>query len=293
MKAPPFEYHCPTTIHEAVGLLATLDNARLLAGGQSLMPMLAMRFAFPDHVIDLNRVAGLAGIALEGDVLRIGAMTRQRDLLDSPLVQDRLPLLAEAVAHVGHRQTRNRGTIGGSLCHLDPAAELVSVATALDAIIEITGPRGARTLPMAEFPLGYMTPALDSDEVLTAVRIPLPPARHGAAFVEFSRRHGDYAIVSAAALLVPDGDRIASASITLGGVGAMPLRFVAAEAALRGQRPGAALFAQAASLAGGIDAMEDALIPAWYRQRLAVTLTRRALDTAAARLHVPSLARAS
>ena len=284
MKPPAFDYHAPATVPEAVALLATLDNARLLAGGQSLMPMLTMRFAFPDHVIDLNRVEGLGGIALEGDVLRIGAMARQRDIMDHPTVRQRLPLLAEALTHVGHRQTRNRGTLGGSLCHLDPAAELVSVATALDATVEIVGPGGARDVPMAAFPLGYMTPALAADEMVTAVRFPLPPPGHGAAFVEFSRRHGDYAVVSAAALLTMGGGRIAAASVTLGGVGAVPLRLAAAEAALLGQRPGAELFAAVSAHAAGIDAMEDAQVPAWYRQRLAATLTRRALATAHARI---------
>ena len=285
MKPPAFEYYAPTTIAAVVGLLGSLDNARLLAGGQSLMPMLNMRFAFPDHVIDLNRVPELAGITLHGDVLRIGAMTRQRDIMDNPVVQTRLPLLAEALTQVGHRQTRNRGTIGGSLCHMDPAAELVAVATALDAMIEITGPAGPRTIPMAEFPLGFMTSAVAQEEMLVAVHIPLPPARHGACFTEFSRRHGDFAIVSAGVLLSLDGaGRIDRACVTLGGVGAVPLRLSAAEDALRGARPDPALFAAAAAHGATIDAMEDAQVPGWYRQRLAKVLVRRALDTAHARL---------
>ena len=290
MKPPDFAYHAPHTLAETLHLLATLDNARLLAGGQSLMPMLAMRFAFPDHVIDLNCVDGLAGIAQQGETLVIGAMTRQRDLLDHPTVQRRMPLLAEALALVGHRQTRNRGTIGGSLCHLDPAAELVAVMTALDATVEIAGPTGRRTLKMAEFPLGYMTPALEPYEILTAIRVPLPPPHHGACFLEFSRRHGDFAIVSAGAMLTLSGTgtgTIATASIVLGGVGAVPVRLTAAETRLTGQRPDETLFAHAADTAGSIDAMEDALIPAWYRARLAVTLTRRALISAHRRLGTP------
>jgi carbon-monoxide dehydrogenase medium subunit len=284
VKPPPFDYHAPATVAETVGLLTTLDNARLLAGGQSLMPMLNMRFAFPDHLIDLNRVAGLSGITLDGDTLRIGAMTRQRDILDNPIVQQRLPLMAEALTQVGHRQTRNRGTIGGSLCHLDPAAELVAVAVALDATIDIVGPDGARCIPMAEFPLGYMTPSLAPQEMLTAVSIPLPSGRHGHCFTEFSRRHGDFAIVSAAATLTLDAnDRIEHASVTLGGVGAVPLRMTEVEASLRGNQPSAALFAEAARGCNSIDAMEDAQIPAWYRRRLAVVLVRRALETAHAR----------
>jgi aerobic carbon-monoxide dehydrogenase medium subunit len=285
MKPPVFDYHAPTTIAEALGLLSTLDNARLLAGGQSLMPMLNMRFAFPDHVIDLNRIPELAGIAQIGETLRIGAMTRQRDIQDNPIVQQRLPLLAEALTHVGHRQTRNRGTIGGSLCHMDPAAELVAVAATLDAVIDITGPEGPRSIPMAEFPLGYMTPAVAPEEMVTAINIPLPPAHHGACFTEFSRRHGDFAIVSAAALLTLDAQgRIGQASITLGGVGAVPLRLTEAEMQLQGAQPGAALFTDVAALAADIEAMDDAQIPAWYRRRLATVLVKRALRTAHLRM---------
>lgn len=285
MKPPPFDYHAPTTIEETVGLLGRLENARLLAGGQSLMPMLNMRFAFPDHVIDLNRVEGLSGITLHGDTLRIGAMTRQRDIQDSPIVQQRLPVLAEALTHVGHRQTRNRGTIGGSLCHMDPAAELVAVAAAVDATVDVTGPGGPRSIPMAEFPLGYMTPSLAPEEIVTAVHLPLPQPRHGHCFTEFSRRHGDFAIVSAAVWLTLGADgAIEHASVTLGGVGAVPLRMAQAEAALRGAQPCPAVFAEAAGFGETIDAMEDAQVPAWYRRRLAVVLVRRALATAHARL---------
>jgi carbon-monoxide dehydrogenase medium subunit len=285
MKPPVFAYHDPRSIEEAVGLLGRLENARLLAGGQSLMPMLNMRFVFPDHVIDLNRIEALAGIVQEdAETVRIGAMTRQRDIADSALVQDRLPLLTEALAHVGHRQTRNRGTIGGSLCHLDPAAELVAAAANLDATIEIAGPDGVRTLPMAEFPLGFMTPAIAVDEMVTAVHIPLPQRGHGFSFMEFARRHGDFAIVSVAALLVLAPDRrIARASITLGGVGAVPLRMVEAEALLVGHEPGAALFKRAAETCRAIDALEDAQVPGWYRRQLAGVLMTRALSTARVR----------
>ncbi len=165
MKPPQFSYHDPRNLADVVGLLATLDNAKLLAGGQSLMPMLNMRYVLPDHVIDLNRVEGLSYIresngAREAGAIEIGAMTRQRDIEFSDLVRTRCPLLHEAIAQVGHRQTRNRGTLGGSLCHLDPAAELVAVATALDATVTVAGKTGARTIDFADFPAGYMTPAL-------------------------------------------------------------------------------------------------------------------------------------
>ncbi len=261
-------------------MLGRFENARLLAGGQSLMPMLALRFAFPDNLIDLNRIPALAGITLDAGTLRVGAMTRQRDLLDSAVARAHLPMLAEALELVGHRQTRNRGTVGGSLCHLDPAAELIAVATALDAMLEIAGPRGARTLPMAEFALGFMTPALEPDEMLTALRFPLPDAPQGACFTEFARRHGDYAIVSAAAVLWPQGGRIGRASITLGGVGPVPVRLEVAEAGLAGQSADKSAFAAAASCCEALEPMDDALVPGWYRRRLATTLVRRALATA-------------
>src|SRR5688572_23731656 len=170
MKPPPFSYHDPETVGDVVALLARLDNARLLAGGQSLMPMLNFRYVLPDHVVDLNRVEGLAYLREAGGALEIGAMTRQSDIERSSLARGRCPLMHEAILQVGHRQTRNRGTLGGSLCQLDPAAELVAVAAALDATVSIEGPRGKRELPFADFPAGYMTPALAPDEVLTGAR---------------------------------------------------------------------------------------------------------------------------
>lgn len=281
MKPPVFAYHDPTTIEEAVGLLGRLDNARLLAGGQSLMPMLNMRYAFPDHLIDLNRIEALTGIVEDGEALRVGAMTRQRDIADHPLVRGRLPLMIEALGHVGHRPTRNRGTIGGSLCHLDPAAELVAVAANLDATVEITGSRGKRTLPMAEFPLGFMTPAIESDEMVTAVHLPLPVRGHGYSFLEMARRHGDFAIVSVAVVLslAPSG-RVGHCAVTLGGATAVPLRMRETEAILMDGDPGPPLFKRAAAAARAIEAMEDAQVPAWYRRQIAETLIERALIAA-------------
>jgi carbon-monoxide dehydrogenase medium subunit len=170
MKPPPFSYHDPTTVAEVIGLLSTLENAKLLAGGQSLMPMLNFRYVQPDHIIDLNRVEGLSYIRETADGMEVGAMTRQRDLEFSELVERRFPLMHEAVRSIGHRQTRNRGTIGGSLCHLDPAAELVSCAMTLDAVVVVEGVAGRREIAFKDFPAGYLTPAIESDEVLTAIR---------------------------------------------------------------------------------------------------------------------------
>jgi carbon-monoxide dehydrogenase medium subunit len=285
MKPPPFSYHDPATVADAVSLLARLENAKLLAGGQSLMPMLNMRFVLPDHLIDLNRVEGLSYIRETGDGLEIGAMTRQRDLEFSEVVRRRCPLMDEAIRQVGHRQTRNRGTIGGSLCHLDPAAELVSVAAALDAAVTVTGPKGERTIPFADFPVAFMTPAIEPDELLTAVRFPDWPKGHGHAFIEFARRHGDFAIVSAAALLTEDSaGRITRASVTIGGMGTIPIRAAELERALIGQSPEDKLLREACESCRKLEAIADVHAPASYRQHLAAVLSRRALEQARARL---------
>lgn len=285
MKPPPFSYHDPDTLADAVALLARLENAKLLAGGQSLMPMLNMRYVLPDHVIDLNRVGELAYLRESQGALEIGAMTRQADIARSGLARTLCPLMHEAIQQVGHRQTRNRGTLGGSLCQLDPAAELVAVAAATDATLVIAGPRGRRELAFADFPAGYMTPALEPDEILAGARFPSWSRGHGHAFVEFSRRHGDFAVVSAAALLEADGSRtIRRASITVGGIGPAPVRVREAERALVGQPVSAGLFRAVAESARKLEAVGDVHAPAAYRQQLAAVLSRRALEQAAARL---------
>ena len=282
MKPPPFQYHDPKTLAEAVGLLGKLENAKVLAGGQSLMPMLNMRFVLPDHVIDLNRVEGLSYIKDVGGALEIGAMTRQYEVEFSEMVRARCPLLHQAIVQVGHRQTRNRGTVGGSLCHLDPAAELVSVAAALDATIVVANAGGRREIKFAEFPVAYMTPAIEPNEIVVAVRFPLWGAGHGAAFVEFARRHGDFAIVSAAALLERDGaGKITRASVTIGGIGPAPVRASEVEKAITGQVASADLFRAACEICCKYDAIEDIHAPASYRQHLAAVLSRRALGKAA------------
>jgi len=281
MKPPPFQYHDPKTLAEAVGLLGKLDNAKLLAGGQSLMPMLNMRFVQPDHIIDINLVEGMSGIKESGGALEIGAMTRQRDLEFSDLIKAKCPLLHEAIMHIGHRQTRNRGTIGGSLCHLDPAAELVSVCAAHDATVYVVGPNGTREVAFADFPAGYLMPAIELNEIVTTICIPLWPAGHKAAFIEFSRRHGDFAIVSAAALLQIDKGKISRASVTVGGVAVAPVRASNVENAITGQAPSSKLFAKACESCRSIDAMADIHASADYRQHLAAVLSRRALENAA------------
>jgi aerobic carbon-monoxide dehydrogenase medium subunit len=285
MKPPAFSYHDPRTAADAVGLLASLDNAKLLAGGQSLMPMLNMRYVLPDHVIDLNRVDGLSYIREGNGALEIGAMTRQRDIEFSELVRKRCPLMHEAIAQVGHRQTRNRGTLGGSLCHLDPAAELVAVAAALDAKVTVAGKNGARDIDFANFPVAYMTPALEPDELLTGASFPCWSARHGSAFVEFSRRHGDFAIVSAAALLEEDGaGKVTRASLTLGGMGPAPVRANDVERALIGEKIDDKRLRELCEPLRKRDAVDDIHAPASYRQQLATVLSRRALIKAHERI---------
>ena len=285
MKAAPFRYHAPRTLDEALSLLAGSPNARVLAGGQSLMPMLNMRVVVPDDLIDINEIQGLSYIrdesGEEGGEIAIGAMTRQRELEFSPLVAARLPLMAEAIRYVGHRQTRNRGTIGGSMCQLDPSAELPTVARAYDAVLVARSARGERRIAMAEFPAGYMTPSLEADEVLVEVRFAPWAIPHGTAFIEYARRHGDFAVVSAAAMLTLDaGGNIARLSLTLGGVGAAPLRLGEIERLLTGKKATVEAFATACARAGDIDALEDPHYPKWYRQRLAVALSKRALTAA-------------
>ena len=280
MKPPPFVYHAPATLTEALGLLASLPEARPLAGGQSLMPMLNYRLLAPQHIVDLNRVDGLSFIREENASLVIGAMTRQRDIEKSAVIARRLPVLAEAIGLVGHRQTRNRGTLGGSLAHLDPSAELPTVAMAMDAELTLQSRDGSRRLKMAEFATGMLSTALSSGELLTEVRFQLWQEGHGHAFVEYARRHGDFAVVSAAALLEVSASKVKRASLTLGGVAPTPLRMRNAEAALVGQELSSETIATAAVLCAKVDAMDDPTYPAWYRQKLAVTYARRALEQA-------------
>ena len=283
MKPAPFSYHRPSTVAETIEALSRLDDAKLLAGGQSLMPMMNFRYATPAHVVDLNRIPELAGIADDGDALVIGAMTRQRDIKDCALIAARCPLLAEALHHVGHVQTRNRGTIGGSLVHLDPAAELPGVLLAHDAVLEIEGSDGARSVPMSQWAIGYMTPALEPEELLVRVRVPAWPAGHGFGFSEVARRHGDFAMAGAGALVRMDGESIGRCAIALVGVDDGPVRLGAAEALLTGGVPTPDVLQAAAQEALDVPGMEDVHASAAYRRKIAAVVTRRALGLALAR----------
>jgi aerobic carbon-monoxide dehydrogenase medium subunit len=284
VKPAPFTYHDPRSVAEACDLLATRENARLLAGGQSLMPMMNFRAVTPDHVVDLNRVGELSYVRVKDGVLEIGSMTRQRELEHSAEIGRRCPILHEALSHVGHRQTRNRGTLGGSLCHLDPSAELVNVTALLGGTLQAASKKGRRDIAFRDFAAGYLTTSLAPDELLEAVTLPLPKAGHGHAFVEFARRRGDFAVVACSALIGLDGrGDIAEAAVALSGMGHAPVRPAGVEGALRGQRPAAAAFKAAAQEAGKLEAAGDPFISADYRRHLARVLTYRALEQAAAR----------
>lgn len=284
MKAPAFRYHRPSSRAEALKLLSALPTARILAGGQSLMPMLNFRVSQPDDLIDINRIADLAGIGETPAEVVIGAMTRQRELEKSPTIATRLPLMAEAIAQIGHVVTRGRGTIGGSLCHLDPAAELPVVALAHEARLRVESTRGARDIAMADFPAGLLTPSLDGDEMLTAIAFPVWRAGHGSAFVEFARRHGDFAIVACGVLVERAADgAIVRIAIAIGGLAPTPLRLTKAETLLTGIAPDTARIAAAANATQDVDPLDDPQAPASYRRRLAPAIVRRAIDAALSR----------
>lgn len=281
MKPGKFRYHAPRALDEAIALLSEHDNAKLLAGGQSLMAMLNLRYAMPDDVIDINGVAGIDGISERDGAMEIGSMARQRAIERDPVMARAAPIFRDALAYVGHFQTRNRGTIGGSLCHLDPAAELVALCMLHDATLTLAGPERERQMPMAKFPAFYMTPDIAPDEVLTRITLPLWPETHGHGFVEFARRHGDFAIVAVGALVTKTatGD-VERCAIVIGGAGAAPLRLHSAEALLVAQRPDADILTKAVETAREIEAMDDTAYSADYRRHLAGVLTGRALRLA-------------
>lgn len=282
MKPPPFDYHLAGTVDEAVALLAEYgDDAKILAGGQSLVPLLALRLTRPEHVIDINRVADLGGIA-NGAGLRLGSVVRQRVAERSDVVATANPLLATAIRFIGHPAIRNRGTVGGSLAHADPAAELPAVLLALEGELETASARGARTVPAADFFQGFLTTALEPDELVTGVRLGPWIAGAGWSFQEFSRRSGDFAIAGVAVMLALGADgRIAEARIGLSGVAGTPVRATKAESTLAGQAPGdGAWDAAAADAVADLDPPSDLHGSSAYRRQLVGVLLRRALREA-------------
>ncbi|MEV0697116.1 FAD binding domain-containing protein [Saccharopolyspora sp. NPDC050389] len=245
MKPPPFDYVRPDSLDEAVRLLAADEDAKALAGGQSLMPMMNFRLARPSILVDIGRLPELTELRREDGVLVIGAGVRQRAAETSPLVRQACPLLGQALRHVGHHQIRSRGTVGGSLAHADPAAELCAAACALDAEVVVTGTGGRRTVPAAELFVAPYQTSLAADEILTEVRLPIRAARHG--FAEIARRAGDFAIAGVAAVLEFDGGTVTRARLAGLGIGGTVRRLPEAEAALRGR----ALDADAIGAAAG------------------------------------------
>ncbi|HEY8526660.1 MAG TPA: xanthine dehydrogenase family protein subunit M [Acidimicrobiales bacterium] len=284
MKPAPFEYHAPATAAEAAALLAELgDGAKVLAGGQSLVPMLALRLAVFDHLVDIGRVDELRGIERRNGSLWVGAGTTEAAVEASPEVAAAVPLLAKATPLIGHMQIRNRGTVGGSLAHADPAAEYPAVALALDATIEVTSPRGSRTIAAADFFDGVWSTSMEPDELLTGVSFPVWEGRCGFAVEEIARRHGDFAIAGAVVGVELDGDdRVRRCAIGLIGLGATPERPRDAEAELVGRPVGEIDAREVGRLAlAGLDAIPaDLHGSAEYRQRVGAVMVARAWTTA-------------
>lgn len=285
MKPAAFVYHAPKSLDEALAKLAEVapQDGRILAGGQSLIPAMAFRLARPEHLVDINAVPDLNRIAVQGGTLSIGATVRhaafQTPVADGPLGR----LLTTVVRHIAHYPVRTRGTFCGSLAHADPASEWCLVAATLNAEIVARSLRGARTIAVSYYFQGIMATALEPDELITEVRLPLLPDDTVFGFYEFSRRAGDYAIGMALVTYRLEGGRIAEPRIGIGGIESAPRRIAAAEAALQGQAPSAAVFERAAeAVAAAVDPIEDAQTPADYRRDLSRVVTMRALERAAA-----------
>ena len=286
MKPARFAYEAPTTLDGVLKSLATAgDGAKVIAGGQSLAPMLNMRLARPDRLIDINAVSELGEIALDSDHLCIGALVRHDSLARNELVKQRCPLLADAAETIGHYAIRKRGTIGGSLAHADPAAQLPLVALALDAEMDIRSARGSRTVAARDFFLSVFSTALDPDELLVRVQVPLPPGGEGFGFRLFNRRAGDFAIVSVAAtVLRGPGDTIARLRLAIGGIGPVPVRvehLAASEISPAVSEHWSARVA--AAVADAVEIEENERAPVAFRKELVAALAREALDEALGR----------
>lgn len=283
-----FEYHAPRSVADAVKLLGSLGpEAKLLAGGHSLLPMMKLRFATPAHLVDLGRIAQLKGIAQVGDEVHIGAMTTEQDLLRSPLLAQKVPLLVEGAGWISDPQVRARGTIGGDIAHGDPGNDHPALMLALGASFVLTGPKGERVVKAEAFFKGLYDTELAADEILTQVRVPIPPAGTGWSYQKLKRKTGDFATAAAAVLLQMNGGaggKVAKVSIGLTNVAATALKATAAEAALVGKALDGAALDEAARLAMGICApMEDQRGDAAYKTAMCGEMTRRALQAAAAR----------
>jgi carbon-monoxide dehydrogenase medium subunit len=286
VKPPSFDYVAPRSLDEAVDVLRQRgEQAKVLAGGQSLVPLLNLRLASPETLVDINHVAELDHVESSNGSVTIGALTRQSALERTALVAERLPLVTEALAFVGHPAIRHRGTVGGSLAHADPAAELPAVMLALDGTVVARSAKGTRSVPIGELYSGYLTTALAADELLTEVTVPVPASGTGAAFVELARRYGDFAICGAAAVVALDANgRFTGVRLSLCGVAPTPIRAAAAERALEGEAVSPeSIDAAAERVAGEVDPTSDVHGSAEYRRKMAVVMSGRALRVAAAR----------
>jgi carbon-monoxide dehydrogenase medium subunit len=284
MKLPPFEYACPTTISEAVALLASHDGeAKPLAGGQSLVPMLAFRVAAPSLLVDLRKLAELRKIKIADDGVVFGAMVRWRDILDDARLRTAHPLLVAAVEHVAHYQIRNRGTAGGSLAHADPAAELPGIVVTCEAKIAVVGKSGARVIDAANFFQGPLMTALKPDEIITEIRFPAWPAKRRFGFQEFARRRGDFALAAAMLFYDEDGGKARNAHVGVIGVADRPLRLATVEQVLNGNKIDEAVIAKAeAAAAAAVDPADDIHAGGAYRKALLGVMVERALRDASA-----------
>ena len=280
-----FEYHAPASTEEAVALLSTYGaEAKLLAGGHSLLPMMKLRFAEPGHLIDLGRIAELRGIRRDGDEIRIGAMTSENDLIWSVLLNEHCPLLVEAARLISDPQVRYKGTIGGDISHGDPGNDHPAVMMCLRASFVLRGPSGERVVPAETYFLGTYSTAIEPDEILTEIRIPVPAAGTGWSYAKLKRKTGDFATAATAVLLQLSGNSVQSVSITLTNLGATALRAAAAEQHLRGSAFDEAAVSAAAQLAMSIcEPVEDLRGSVEYKIAMAGEMTRRALHTAAKR----------
>ena len=283
MKPAPFEYHAPESLGDVTALLSEYgDEGKVLAGGQSLVPMLALRLTRFEHIIDLNRVDELRGVSRSNGTLTVKAMTTQRSVEQDAAAGEAVPLLAQAIPLIGHFQIRNRGTVGGSIAHADPASELPAVALALDAELEVTGRDGTRVVPAADFFVGTWTTTVGEDEILSAVRFPVWPGRTGFAVEEVARRSGDFALTGVvAAVELNDAGKVERAGISFLGMAPTPVRARAAEEELIGNAPTAPELDEIGRLAvGDTDPTADVHASAEYRKHVGAHLVVRALDRA-------------
>ncbi|HEY4919845.1 MAG TPA: xanthine dehydrogenase family protein subunit M [Xanthobacteraceae bacterium] len=285
MKLPAFDYVCPTTLAEAVTLLAAHDgDAKVLAGGQSLVPMMAFRVASPSLLVDLRKLPGLDEIRIDDAGVRLGALVRWRDILDDARLARAHPLLVAAIRHVAHYQVRNRGTVGGSVAHADPAAEMPGIAVACDAEIAVVGSTGSRVIKACDFFIAPLTTALTADEIIVEIRLPAWPTTRRWGFQEFSRRRGDFAMAAAAVFYDVDGaGKAHNAHIGAIGVGDRPTRLTAAEAEVNGKVVDQVVCeAACAAASAAVEPHDDIHASGAYRKSLIGTMVERALMSACA-----------